>query len=1065
MKKKIFIIFSLLFSISLFLVSCGTSNTEDVEKEKCTHEYGKWSVDAEPTLTNVGSLKRICSLCSDEEKYELPILSDKDYSIGIVKNSTCLEEGVEIYHFYELYDSFDGGQEFEFEVTTKPLGHDDDGTGHCERCYSYITNEIYYELAPTCDYYIVIGFQSANDNKNVVIPESYNGLPVKEIDIEYDKVHNENSIEKIIIPNSIEKIDLFWLPCAYSYNEYDNAYYLGNDENPYLVLIKPKSKDITSCTVNENTRFIKQSAFESCSSLTNITIPESVTSIGKSAFHYCPIEYANIPTIAIPYIQESSSSDSKIKEVVINSGESISDDAFSKCNKLTSITIPESVKTIGARAFSGCSSLTNITIPLSLKSIGEDAFWGCSSLKLNQYDNAYYIGSEAFPYTVLIKAISKDITKCEISGQTRHIYDNAFEDCTKLTKVTIQLTNFIGGKGSYYSTIGREAFSGCSSLESVTIPSSITSIGEDAFYKCSSLKFNEYKNGYYLPITYGGFLSVDYGFLYDLKVDKDIESLTIHKDTKIVNHDLISFYGYQIDLYDKLSSVYYEGSFEDYCNIIYCNECSNPMWVANHFYIKNNNKYEELTSIEIPDSITSIGNYQFYGWNNLTSVTIPSSVTYIGKWAFKGCSSLKSVKIPDGVTSVEEGTFYNCNSLMDVKLSNNTKSINKSAFYNCYNITSIVLPSSLTYIFSYNDIYYNNIIQNNIIQNPFYGCYKLKEVFNYSRINLSYYSSSYGNVYVGYATRYANKVHRSIYDKESYIITSGDYQFIKTTSGDYYLINYIGNDTSITLPDNINGNSYSLYKYAFASSSLESVTIPNTITSIADYAFYNCKNLTNITMPNSVTSIEDYAFGYCRNLTSITIPNSVTSIGKYAFYYCENLTSITILASLKSIGYGTDESIGDNVFEGCSKLENVYYNGTIEDWSKIEFAYGKANPMRYASHLYVKNAEGSYEKVIEIEISDSVTELYEYSWTHGLRDVTSIIMPSSISKIGNYTFLTYTSLKTVYYVGDAASWKKINIGSGNTYLTSATIYYYSEEEPTTEGYYWHYVDGVPTVWE
>ena len=125
------------------------------------------------------------------------------------------------------------------------------------------------------------------------------------------------------------------------YNEYDNALYLGNKDNPYVVLVKAENKYITSCEINEKTKFIYASAFAYCRSLTSITIPDSVTSIGNYAFR--------------------------------------------DCSSLTSITIPNSVTSIGDSVFHGCSSLTSITIPNSVTSIGGWAFDDCSSLREVNY--------------------------------------------------------------------------------------------------------------------------------------------------------------------------------------------------------------------------------------------------------------------------------------------------------------------------------------------------------------------------------------------------------------------------------------------------------------------------------------------------------------------------------------------------------------------------------------------------------------------------------------------------------------------------------------------------------
>ena len=150
------------------------------------------------------------------------------------------------------------------------------------------------------------------------------------------------SLTSITIPNSVTSIgdEAFYGCSKLTYNEYDNAYYLGNEDNPYLVLIKAKDTSITSCTINEKTKFIYERAFYNCTNLTSITIPDSVTSIGDSAFCGC----SSLTSVTIP-----------------NSVTSIEYCAFGSCTSLTSVTIPDSVTNIGCYAFEGCDSLTSVT--------------------------------------------------------------------------------------------------------------------------------------------------------------------------------------------------------------------------------------------------------------------------------------------------------------------------------------------------------------------------------------------------------------------------------------------------------------------------------------------------------------------------------------------------------------------------------------------------------------------------------------------------------------------------------------------------------------------------------
>ena len=213
-----------------------------------------------------------------------------------------------------------------------------------------------------------------------------------------------SSLTSITIPNSVTSIDenAFYGCSSLKYNEYDNAYYLGNDSNPYLVLIKARDTSITSCTINENTKIIYYLAFDGCSSLTSLTIGNSVTSIDDGAFRGC----SSLTSVTIP-----------------NSVTSIGDYAFYNCSSLTSVTIGNSVTSIGSEAFRNCSSLTSITIPDGVTRIENNTFYGCSSL-----------------------------TSVTIPDGVTRIDNNAFYGCSSLTSVTIPDSVFY---------IGRNAFLGC----------------------------------------------------------------------------------------------------------------------------------------------------------------------------------------------------------------------------------------------------------------------------------------------------------------------------------------------------------------------------------------------------------------------------------------------------------------------------------------------------------------------------------------------------------------------------------------------------------------------------
>ena len=743
---------------------------------------------------------------------------------------------------------------------------------------------------------------------------------------------------------------------------------------------------LSSLTIGKNVTIIGNSAFSGCTGLTTVTIPDSVTGIGESAFYRC----TGLTSLTIG-----------------NSVTTIGDFAFYGCIGLTSLTIGNSVTSIGISAFSGCAGLTAVSIPDSVTTIGSSAFSGCTGL-----------------------------TAVTIPDSVTSIDASAFYRCTGLTSLKI---------GNSVTSIGNSAFSGCTGLTSVIWNAKNVSDFVEYYY-CEDCEwdmcdgpheriksvFDNAGNDGGIDIVFGDSVTsipayAFFGRHYDDEIDEyvydsaNIKSLTIGKSVSSIGNyafsgctalSKINWNAESVGDFEYNSRVFYDAGNADGIDVVFGDTVTK---IPAYAFCSGRHYDDEI--------------YEYvYDAANIKSVTIGKNVSSIGKFAFSGCTALSEINWnAENVSDFVENSFVfddagNADGI-DVVFGDRVTKIPAYAFYygrdddvhdeivyDTANIKSVTMSDSVKRIGKY----------------AFYEAAKDASAFeisdNLEKVGIGALDNTpwleaqpYGDVYAG-KVYYTYK--GTMPENTSIVFKDGT----KGIAGGALV--YPENLSSITIPASVTNIGSDAFDGDYYWSCSFDVNIRDLsawcrIEFENEYSnplwsntslYLNGQEVTDLEIPDGITEIKDYAFYDLDSLRSVKIPSSVKTVGDYAFYECESLSNISIENGVERIGV-------------CAFYETPVKNIILPD-SVTEIGSSAFSDCPLSSVTIGNGVETVHERA--------------FSSCSGLR---TIKIGKNLKTVEAYAFSGLSNIPEIYFAGSEAEWKNVTIDKTNDMILRATMYY------------------------
>lgn len=839
---------------------------------------------------------------------------------------------------------------------------------------------------------------------------------------------------------------------------------IGEYTGEYLVI----PSEYNGLTVTE----IGEGAFYGCDNLIKITVPDNVTSIGKGAFQGCEA----LVEITLPFVGNTANTNSDIAAlfgyvfgVAVSKGATGGGTSngnytvqnymtyYNYANRLYSggFYIPKSLRrvnitsdtTIPFGAFNNCDLLTTVTLPDGVTSIGNYAFSGCSSLKgLDGSENGIItIPSSVTSLGNYSFSSCKSVYKFNIN-MTGAIGTGAFSGCSNATTFNI---------GENVTSVGEYSFSGCTSLEEIVIPENVKTISLGAFKDCSSLtemtlpfvgetastnsdikSLFGYIFGYAVSNgatgsgTSQGIYTVQqyktyYNYSYRVYtggfyIPKSLRRVNITSDTTIP-------YG-AFQNCDLLISVNLPGGVASIGDCAF-NGCSSLMGIDG----------DDSGVITIPKSVTALGMYAFMGCTSIQTVNVNMTGS-TGNGAFSGCSVLNNINIGETVTGIGEYSFSGCTLLTEMTVPKNVKTIGLGAFKGCNALVEMTLPfigesdsknSDIYTLFGY--IFGYTTSGDNVGTSGGLG-YTAQHYLKYENYSYRWYTAYF---YIPESLRRVNITDTAVIPYAAFencdlintvvlpdgITSIADYAFNGCTS----LKGLYGNEDGVAyVPETLKSIGYS----AFAKcTSLNTLNLDSNSV-IGKYSFSDCSNLSVLNIGKNVTQISDYAFMNCTSLTRITVPENVTAIGCGAFQGCNSLEELIIPFIGNTEGTDSDlKSLFGYIFG--------YTTTGTEATTSEGLGYTVQNYITYEN--YIKRMYPIYCYIPESLRLVSVTKDTTIPFCAFVNcDMIEVVaLKAKVTSIGDAAFANCTNLTDLYTTLNYTEWDDLGVSNdwnSNTYL-------------------------------